>query len=195
MSRGSENIRPISGGADPEADERAQAAANRHVEKTVNDIARLHAEHHESASTAQKVIDAMTAFSGTPAFVGWLAAAMAAWILFNSKSVSLGVAPFDPQPFDWLQIVCGTAALVFAALILAAQRKENELADHRDQLTLELAVLSDQKSAKIIELLEELRRDIPNVVDRVDHVADAYAQPVDTKAISDATKKVQEEAR
>jgi uncharacterized membrane protein len=38
-------------------------------------------------------------------------------------------------------------------------------------MTLELAMLGDQKTAKIIALLEELRRDHPEIVDRVDREA------------------------
>ena len=44
-------------------------------------------------------------------------------------------------------------------LILATQRRENQLAQLREQLNLELAILSEQKTAKVIQLLEESRRD------------------------------------
>ena len=45
-------------------------------------------------------------------------------------------------------------------LILATQRREYQLAQLREQLTLELAILSEQKTAKVIQLLEESRRDM-----------------------------------
>ncbi len=51
-------------------------------------------------------------------------------------------------------------------LILTTQRRADELAQHREQLTLELAILSEQKTAKVIELLEEMRRDNPNLRNR-----------------------------
>ena len=38
-------------------------------------------------------------------------------------------------------------------------KREDELATRREQLTLQLAILSEQKAAKIISLLEELRQD------------------------------------
>lgn len=44
---------------------------------------------------------------------------------------------------------------------------------------MELAILSERKIAKVIELLEELRRDSPQVQDRVDRQADQMAQPAE----------------
>jgi hypothetical protein len=40
-----------------------------------------------------------------------------------------------------------------ATMILMTQRRDDEMAMRRDQMTLELAILSEQKSAKIIALL------------------------------------------
>jgi uncharacterized membrane protein len=47
-----------------------------------------------------------------------------------------------------------------AILILTTQRREEQLSSQRGQLVLELAILNDQKSSKIIELLEEFRREV-----------------------------------
>ena len=159
------------------------------VAQTVVQIANLHSEHHRQTTVAQRAIDKVTALCGRPGFVGGLATTIILWIGWNLSSGRLGYRPFDESTIPWLQTVSGIVALCLSALILATQRRENELANHRDQLTLELAVLSDQKASKIIELLEELRRDSPNVIDRVDRLADVLSKPVDTKAISDATKQ------
>ncbi len=73
-------------------------------------------------------------------------------------------------------------------LILSTQRRDDELASHREQLTLELAILSEQKAAKIIELLEELRRDDAKLRDRVDLEAVSMSSPADPEAVSEAIK-------
>ncbi len=69
---------------------------------------------------------------------------------------------------------------------------------HRSELkavgiTLELAILGEQKSAKIIELLEEMRRDDPSLRDRVDHEAAAMSTPADPQAVLDAIKDSHDE--
>ncbi len=53
------------------------------------------------------------------------------------------------------------------------------LAERRDQLTLQLAILADKKTAKVIELLEEMRRDAPAIADRADPESDEMAKPAD----------------
>ena len=57
-------------------------------------------------------------------------------------------------------------SLFIVTLVLAAQKHGDELNVHRDIRTLELAILSEQKIAKVIQLLEELLRDSPQVQDR-----------------------------
>jgi uncharacterized membrane protein len=74
-------------------------------------------------------------------------------------------------------------------LILATQRRENELASHHEHLTLELAILSEQKSAKIIALLEELRQDHPDIHDRIDREAAALSEPTDAQSVLETIKK------
>jgi uncharacterized membrane protein len=62
-------------------------------------------------------------------------------------------------------------------------RLEDQLAQLREQLNLELAILSEQKTAKVIELLEESRRDNPLIHNRVDQEADVMAKPADPKSL------------
>jgi uncharacterized membrane protein len=86
----------------------------------------------------------------------------------------------------------GFLALYVTILILTTQRREDELASYREQLTLELAILSEQKSAKIIALLEEMRRDSPALKNRVDEEAAAMAVAADSQAVLDAIKDSEE---
>ena len=110
------------------------------------------------------------------------------WVGGNLAAPWLGLEPIDPAPFVWLELVTATSALVVAALILTTQRREDKLADNRAQLILELAISNDQKIAKIVGLLEESRRDNPNLVNRVDDEADAMSTPSDTEAVLEAIK-------
>jgi len=66
-----------------------------------------------------------------------------------------------------LELAVSITTFCITALILTTQRRDDQLAEHRDQMTLEFAILSEQKPAKIIQLLEDSRRDIPLVDNRV----------------------------
>jgi hypothetical protein len=94
---------------------------------------------------------------------------VAGWIALNLAMVGLGRQPLDQPPFAWLELAISLATLFMTVLILSTQRRDDELASYREQLTLELAILGEQKSAKIIELIEELRRDDPTIRNRIDH--------------------------
>ena len=165
-----------------------------HIEETIRSIARLHAEHHQNTTRLQRVGDRMTAFVARPRFVGVLTVIAVGWVSLNLVAAELGYRPIDPPPFSGLFGVASMASLYIVALILATQRREYQLAQLREQLTLELAILSEQKTAKAIQLLEEARRDDPLIRDRVDQEAEAMAQPADPKSVLKAIKESHAEA-
>ena len=121
-----------------------------HVEDTVQQIARLRAEHDRRASPLQKTVERFTARVGSPGFVVVLTLIVASWIGLNCVSLAIGDEPIDPPPFFWMQGAVALAALYMTVFILATQRREDELANRHEQLTLELAMLSEQKAAKKI---------------------------------------------
>jgi uncharacterized membrane protein len=108
---------------------------------------------------------------------------VALWIVGNSVASRLGVEPIDPPPFAWLGLVATLFSLLLVVLLLVAQKHEDELNAHRDTLTLELSILSEHKIAKVIQLLEELRRDSPHVQDRDDPQAEQMAEPADAGSV------------
>ena len=119
-----------------------------HIETTVAAIARLHAEHHKRATPCQRFTKYLTAKVGETRFVGWLTLFVGGWIVINVLTIVTGRQSFDAPPFAWLELLASLAALYMTALILSTQRRDDELAGHREQLTLELAILSDQNRRK-----------------------------------------------
>jgi uncharacterized membrane protein len=164
-----------------------------HVEKTVEAIAELHLEHFRRATSVQRGVDRMTKVVAKPALIGLLTLFLVGWISLNLILEFSGRGAFDPPPFQGLQDVAAMLGLYITVLILNTQRREDELGERRDRLTLELAVLSDQKTAKIIELLEELRRDHPQIADRVDRQAAEMAQPTHPRAVLRQIKDTHDE--
>ena len=159
-----------------------------HVNETVQAISRLHAAHEAGASQLQRIVERVTKRAGRPAFVALLTGLVLSWIVLNLAIMASGQRPLDAPPFYWLQGAVTLSALYMTVLILTTQRREDELTGLREQLTLELAILSEQKSAKIIALLEELRRDDPHISDRQDPDAEAFSTPADPDAVLDALK-------
>jgi uncharacterized membrane protein len=153
-------------------------------------ISDLHAQHYRKATPVQRHLDGAVATLSHPFLLLGLGCAVIGWISANLILLWSGAVPPDPPPFQWLQCTASVAAVFITALILSTQRREDGLARHRDQLTLELSILGERKSAKIIELLEEMRRDNPMVEDRVDDDAAAMAKPTDAGAVLNAIEEV-----
>lgn len=157
-----------------------------HVEEAVATIAALHAAHHREARALQKAISRATRGVAQPATLVLTTVVIASWVTLNLALPEFGRAAFDPFPFPLLGAAVSTVGLYLAAMILMTQRHDDEMATRREQITLELAILSEQKSSKIIALLEELRRNDPNQTNHRDEVAEALAEPADAQVVLDA---------
>src|SRR5579863_889869 len=163
-----------------------------HIQETVHALAELHAEHHRRAPRIQRVVDRLVRLVSRPRFVAIVTAIVSGWIGLNLVLGRFGAA-FDRPPFPTLQGLAQLVALYITVLILITQRHEDELTERRQQLTLEMVMLSEQKNAKIVELIEEMRRDNPMIKDRVDTRADALSVPADPHIVLDAIKEKQGE--
>jgi uncharacterized membrane protein len=155
---------------------------------TAGVTAQLRADHRHETTVLQRAVDRLTALVGLPDFVAVLTIAIVLWITFNMLARFFGLRAADPPPFVWLQGALTTGALYVATLILTTQRREEKLSGQRGQLLLELAILNDQKSSKIIKLLEELRSDNPVLTDRIDEEARTMSRPSNHRSVMGAIK-------
>jgi len=162
------------------------------VEQTVQTIAALHSQHQRRTSRAQRFVHATTRIVGSPTFPGAFTVLLTIWLGINLYQLFVGRIPLDSPPFPWLQTITSVLGFYVMVLILITQRHENRLEEMRAQLTLQVAMLAERKNAKIIELLEQLRRDHPNIVDRVDEDATAMSQPTNAEAVIEAINSSQE---
>ncbi len=165
----------------------------RHVETTVEAIASLHAEHEASADRYERLVDWITQRLGTPLASLVFLIFVALWMGGNLALAAFGAHAFDEPPFDLLDMIVSLSAGLTTLVILASQRRAEILASRRAQLVLQLAFLSDHKQAKIIALLEELRRDEPHVRQRQDRQAEAMTRTTDPKDVIEAIEETRKE--
>lgn len=163
-----------------------------HVADTVSAMARVHSDHELEASGLDRALARLTSGLGHPGFTPALVALVLGWIGLNLGLLAAGLNPTDPPPFVWLSGAAAVAALLMTGVLLTTQRREDRLATRREQLTLELAIVIDQKASKLIELLEKFRRDNPNVANHVDAEANAMSASADPQAVLDAIKRTHE---
>ena len=165
-----------------------------HVSQHVETIAQLRAREESGVGFHQRTIEKVTANLGRPLFLNLVLAGLFLWILANIYPALFHITPFDPPPFPLLADVVSTGGLLLAILILITQNRQAKVADRNAQLDLQVNLLAEQKIAKLIALVEELRHDIPAVRDRFDPEAEAMAEAADPHAVLNALEEKLDEA-
>lgn len=160
-----------------------------HVAQNVGRIAELHARAEEQLARHQRFIERIAGFFGRPVFFYVLVAFIDGWIVVNLLLQAYGRRAPDPWPFDGLQCIVGVVALSMANVILITQNRQGRRAEHRAHLDLQVSMLAEQKIAKLIALVEELRADLPNVRNRRDAEAEAMTEPADPAQVIEALKQ------
>lgn len=161
-----------------------------HVEEAIQAMAAMHDAHQAQATRLERMVDRVTATVAKPRFLIYVTAAIVLWVMVNSLSKAVGGRATDAWPFTFLALLVSCAALFISVLILASQRRADRLANLREQMTLEMVLLTTQKTSKLIDLIEELRRDSPGVKDRVDKEAVEMADMPDHETVLNAIQEM-----
>ncbi len=156
------------------------------IAKNIEAITALHTQEVRDIPTHQRLLENMALFFGRSAFLYSLLIVLALWILGSSLESFL---PFKLPPFSWSGQGLDAAALVISTGVLVRQTRQENFAEQRAQLMLQLNLLSEQKIAKMIALLEELRADLPDVADRHDPEAEVMQAAADPIAVLEALQE------
>ena len=153
------------------------------ISQNIEAIAEFYTREEQKISRSQRILERISSFIGQPVFLGFILLFVALWMVANTALLQLGMVEFDPAPFFWLQGIVGLGALLTADIVLIKQNRLAKLAEQRAHLDLKVTLLTEQKAAKLIDLLEELRRDLPNVKDRHDPEAAALIQSMNPDSV------------
>lgn len=143
------------------------------INQNIDAVKRFYVREEQEISPSQRFVERISDFAARPLFLGIILGFVALWVMVNVELKYFGFGAFDPPPFSLLQGLLGLGALLTATVVLSKQNRAAKLAERREHLDLKVTLLTEQKAAKLINLLEELRRDLPNVKDRHDPEAHA----------------------
>jgi uncharacterized membrane protein len=164
------------------------------VSGNIDAVAQIYAREERSLSVPRSVIERASEFVGRPVYLACIVGFVAAWVLFNLLAKRFGWMSFDPPPFFWLQGIVGLFGLVVGTAVLIRQNRLARLAEQHAHLDLQVNLLTEQKTSKIIQLLEELRRDLPSVANRHDAEVDEMQKPADPHVVLHAIKTMHGDA-
>ena len=128
-------------------------------QKTVKSIK---AKADEKRSFIEIVTDRMTAFFGSHISLFANVLIFITWIVINSDLIP-GVEPFDKFPFSLLTTAVSLEAIILAILVLISQNRASKVADLREEVQLQVNILTEEEITKIMWMLVHLlqKNDIP----------------------------------
>ena len=153
------------------------------ISQNIESIAAFYMREELKISRAQRALESMGDFLGRPLYLGLMLGLVVLWMLANIFARQIGLAEVDPVPFYWMHLIVSLGALITATVVLIKQNRLAKLEEQRAHLDLQVNLLTEQKVTKIINLLEELRHDLPMVKDRHDAEAIALQQPTDPHVV------------
>lgn len=174
-----------------ETDQHAELPSS--VSENIGTIAEFYARHDEHVTATQRVVEKVALFLGSPGYVAVNIVFIICWIAANLLAPDFDLEQIDEPPFFWLQGLIGLNAFVISTTVLIRQNRMSRLADHHAHLDLQVNLLTEEKTSKIIELIDQLRRDLPGVRSEVDREAEELAKPADPKAVLEAIEDEDDE--
>jgi uncharacterized membrane protein len=161
----------------------SQESEQDQISQNIEAVLNFYSREDQKISRSQRILERISLVIGKPAYLGFILLSSLLWMILNILMRRAGRTAFDPPPFSWLQGLIGLGALLTATAVLAKQNRFSRLAEQRAHLDLKVTLLTEQKAAKLIDLLEELRRDLPNVKNRPDPQAAALQQSMNPELV------------
>lgn len=153
------------------------------VIKNIETIIKFQATQERKLPIRDRIIEKIAAFFGKSEFLYLQLLFFTSWGICSHLAPQL--LPFGLPRFDIQEMGVDIAALLIATGVLVQQTRQDKLAEQRSHLTLQINLLTEQKIAKIIELMEELRSDLPGIRDREDWEAQIMQQATDPQVVLD----------
>jgi uncharacterized membrane protein len=142
-------------------------------------------------SGVRLLIERISAFLGSPSYFIFAVAFILLWMLVNGWVAHVGSRPVDPPPFFWLQGVVSSNALLMTVAVLIRQNRMARVAEHRAHLDLQINLLTEQKVTKILQIVDELKRERTEMRERPDSEVAEMTKPADAHALMHAIKQKQ----
>ena len=124
------------------------------VTANIASVAQMQESLEQHRTLVDRIADLIGGFSGSMTFVFIHIVWFAAWFLLNT--LPLGVKHFDPYPFILLAMVVSVEGVLLSTFVLMKQNRMQKRIDIRDQLDLQINLLSEKEVTKTLQLLRAI---------------------------------------
>src|SRR5215471_2563626 len=127
----------------------SRATSSAITSRNISIISAIEQDALANRTLGERFGDAIARVAGKMWFIGLHAVWFTAWILLNCDVIP-GARAFDPYPFQFLAFVTSLEAIFLALFILMSQNRAGRQAEAREHLHLQINLLAEQESTKIL---------------------------------------------
>ena len=126
--------------------------AQQTVEANIHSVASMEESLESNRTVVDRVADVIGGFSGSMTFVALHVLWFTSWFLINTGLIP-GVPRFDPFPFILLAMIVSVEGVLLSTFVLMKQNRMQKRIDIRDQLDLQINLLSEKEITKVLQML------------------------------------------
>ena len=123
--------------------EQLASAVQDPIAANIDAVVALHAVAEQQVDTHQRTVETLTAWLGRPQFFYGILVGVGLWVGLNSLLPLFHTKRWDDPPFYWMQGAIGLGALLMTSVILITQNRQGKLAEKREQLELQMSLLTE----------------------------------------------------
>ena len=177
--------------SDPSAKRRGVDALPASTKESIELLADFKVGEESQLSRTKSLIERISKFFGSPAYFAFALAFIVIWIVVNMWGMAAGWRHVDPPPFAALQGLVSSNALLLTVAVLIRQNRMATIAEHRSHVDLQINLLTEKKAAKILQLVDELQREVSVIRRKPDEDLAELTKPADAHALLHAIKEKQ----
>ena len=134
--------------------EQPSESPSKTVAANILSVSQMETSLEERRTVVDRIADVIGGFSGSMTFVFLHLLWFIAWFVINT--LPLGIKHFDPYPFILLAMVVSVEGVLLSTFVLMKQNRMQARIDVRDQLDLQINLLSEKEVTKTLQLLRAI---------------------------------------
>lgn len=155
--------------------------------QNVETIGRIQREAEGQRTISEFVADGFAKAVGSWTFILIQSGLLIAWVVANIAHV---IKPWDPYPFILLNLALSFQAAYASPIIMMSQNRQARLADQRNHLALQIALLAEQEDTQTLQLIRKICEKLEVQID--DRTQKALEQSTDPETLIRQIKEVAE---
>ena len=156
--------------------------------QNVEAIGRIQREAEGHRTLSEFVADGFAKAVGSWTFIIIQSVLLTAWVVVNVVHV---IKPWDPYPFILLNLALSFQAAYASPIIMMSQNRQARLADQRNHLALQIALLAEQEDTQTLTLLRKICEKLEIKIEG--EVTKALEQSTDPETLIKQIKEVTED--